>query len=46
MYYEVKNKTSSTLLQLTVSLHFLMKQNEQQRNLKDLKKIKKFELFE
>jgi len=36
MYYEVKNKTSSTLVQLTV--HFLLKQNEQQRNMKDLKK--------
>jgi len=42
MYYEVKSKISSTLIQLTV--HFLMKQNEQRRNLKDLKKKKnKFE---
>jgi len=36
MYYEVKNKISSTLSELSV--HFLMKQNEQQRNLKDLQK--------
>jgi len=36
MHYEVKSKISSTLVQLAV--HFLMKQNEQQRNLKDLKK--------
>ena len=34
MYYEVKNKISSTLVQLIV--HFLMKQNQQQQNL-DLK---------
>jgi len=36
MYYEVKSKISSTLVQLSV--HFSMKKNEQQRNLKDLKK--------
>jgi len=36
MYHEVKSKICSTLLQLAV--HFLMKQNEQQGNLKDLKK--------
>jgi len=36
MSYEVKNKISRTLVQLTV--HFLMKHNEQQRTLKDLKK--------
>jgi len=36
MYHEAKSKISSTLVQLAV--HFLMKQNEQQRNLKDLKK--------
>jgi len=36
MYYEVKSKVSSTLVPLSV--HFLMKQNEQQRNLKDFKK--------
>jgi len=30
MYHEVKNKISSTVVQLTVVLHFLMKQNEQQ----------------
>jgi len=36
MSYEVKNKISSTLSQLTV--HFLMKQNKQQRNFRDLKK--------
>jgi len=36
MYYEVKNKISSMLVQLIV--HSLMKQTEQQRNLKDLKK--------
>jgi len=36
MYYEVKRKISSTLVQLTVI--FLMKQNEQQRNLKNLVK--------
>jgi len=36
MNYEVKNEISITLVQLNV--HFLMKQNEQQRNLKDLKK--------
>jgi len=34
-YYEVLSKISSTIVQLGV--HFLMKQNEQQRNLKDLK---------
>jgi len=34
-YYEAKSKISSTLVQL--SAHFLMKQNEQERNLKDLK---------
>jgi len=38
MRCEVKNKISSTLAQLAV--HFLMKQNEQQRNVKDLKKKK------
>jgi len=36
MYYEVKNKISNTLVRLIV--YFLMKQKEQQRNLKDLKK--------
>jgi len=36
MHYEVKSKISSALVQLTV--HFLMKQNEQKRNLRDLKK--------
>jgi len=35
MYYEVKRKISSTLVQLPVI--FFMRQNEQQRNLKDLK---------
>jgi len=35
MYYQVKNKIGSILVQLIV--HFSMKQNEQQRNLKDLK---------
>jgi len=45
MCYEVKSKISSTLVQLTV--HFFMKQNEQQRNLKDLtKREEKFEQFE
>jgi len=44
MYYDVKSKISSTLVQLTVN--FLMKQNEQQRNLKDLKKREEwFEQF-
>jgi len=38
MYYEVKSKISSTLVQLSVI--FLIKQNEQQRNLEDLKKRK------
>jgi len=38
MYYEVKSKISSTLIQLNAN--FLMKQNEQQLNLKDLKKEK------
>jgi len=36
MYHEVKSKISSTLVQVTAN--FLMKQNEQQRNLKDLQK--------
>jgi len=36
-YYEVKSKKSSTLAELIANL-FSMKQNEQQRNLKDLKK--------
>jgi len=36
MYYEVNSKISSTLVQLAV--HFFMKQNEQQRNFKHLKK--------
>ena len=36
MYYEVKSKISNTLVQLIV--HFLMKQNEQQRNFKDLER--------
>jgi len=36
MYYEDNSKISSTLIQF--SAHFLMKQNEQQRNSKDLKK--------
>jgi len=36
MNYEAKNEISSTLVQLNV--HFSLKQNEQQRNLKDLKK--------
>jgi len=36
MYFEIKSKISSTLVQLTAN--FLMKQNEQQRNVKDLKK--------
>jgi len=36
MYHEVKNKISRTLLWLIV--YFLMKQKEQQRNLKDLRK--------
>jgi len=40
MSYEVKNKISSTLVQLTVGQHFFMKANEQQRNFKDLKKEK------
>jgi len=44
MYYEVKNETSSILVQLIV--HSLMKQNEQQGNLKDLKKREEFEQFE
>jgi len=45
MYYEVKNKLSSTLIQLTE--HFLMKQNEQQRSLKDLRKREEeFEQFD
>jgi len=35
MHYEVKSKISSALVQLTV--HFLMKQNEQKRNLKKKK---------
>jgi len=35
IYYEVKNKIGSTLGQLFV--HVLIKQNEQQRKLKDLK---------
>jgi len=38
MYYEVKNKVSSTLVQLII--HVLMKENKQLRNLKDLKKEK------
>jgi len=37
MCYEVKNKIRSTLVQLPVGYVFLMKQTEQQRNLKDLK---------
>jgi len=45
MYYEVKSKRSSTVVQLTVI--FLMKQNQQQRNLKVLtKREEKFEQFE
>jgi len=44
-YYEIKSKISSTLVQLSV--HFLLKQNEQQRNLKDLKEREEsFEQFE
>jgi len=36
MYYEVKSKISSTHVQFSV--HYFVKQNEQQRNSKDLKK--------
>jgi len=36
MYYVVKSKISSTLIQLTVNF-CLIKQNEQQQNLTDLK---------
>jgi len=39
MYYEVKGKISSTLVQLTIN--FVMKRNEQQLNLKDMKKREK-----
>jgi len=39
MYYEVKSKISSTLVQLTANC-FSMKQKEQQRNLIELKKEK------
>jgi len=41
---KLKSKINSTLVHLTV--HFLMKQNEQQRHLRDLKKSEeKFEQF-
>jgi len=46
MYYEVKSKISSTLVQLIVNC-FLFKQNEQQLNSINLKKREeKFEQFE
>jgi len=44
MYYKVKSKISSTLVQLNV--HFLLKQNEQQLNWKDVKKEEELEQFE
>jgi len=45
-YHEVKSKISSTPVQLTQNV-FLMNPNEQQRNLKDMKKREEeFEQFE